>query len=495
MGNAALEVNLTQRQWQAFQSLSVPQTEAEWLAYDADPRIIDVLYGGGKGGGKSWLLCLFVYFYAMSVIRFFELESADEVPHIGWIGRKVAQVFTGTTLETWKTTIPADCYTLVSGSEKHPRHIRILDRVAVDYGGLDSRADLERFNSAEYGFIGLDQAEEAIRDDVSTLMASRRRKLRHKRLGRPISLPYRGLWTANPRQGWLKEDFIDQSKPGKAFVPALYSDNPHLPTGYAQTLEDAFSHRPDLLKAYRDGDWSALSGVDQIILQEWVTAASMRYSRAPYVKRWVSVDPARFGDDSCVIVGGENTELVDGVVLPYSPEPMIVAKASEMAQRMGDCPIIVEEVGVCGVVDYLARAGRKVIRYCPAGAATIPDKYYNARAERWSTVGRWMSDGFFDARAGGVFSFPQPADPALATIYRKVCDQIQWPWYEFRGQKVLVAAKEDIKKEHSGVSPDYGDAYINGVSHLPVLPVVPGSGEPGYSRRTLNLAFSHPLGM
>jgi hypothetical protein len=283
--------------------------------------------------------------------------------------------------------------------------------------------------------------------------------------------------TANPRQGWLKEDFIDRPTPAQIFVKALYQDNPHGPKNYAETLEAAFSHRPDLLRAYRDGDWSSLSGVDQIILQEWVTAAVMRASRCHHVKKWISVDPARFGDDSCVILGGENTEIVAGRVLPYCSEPQIVAETESVAMEMGDqpgtdqrVPIIVEVVGVCGVGDYLAQHGRVVIEYGPAKAAADPDRYYNCRAEVWSRVGKWLSAGFFDP-AGGIFTLPEPEDERLRPIWARVCEQLLWPWYDFRGQKVLVAAKEDIKAKHSGVSPDYGDAYVNGIAHLSELPV------------------------
>lgn len=472
-----LNVSLNPRQAEAFRALRLPATETQWLANNADPQVIEVLFGGSKGPGKSFSLCLTAYYYALQTIQFFDLPVAEDVPHIGWMGRKVAQVFTGTTLDTWKTIIPSECYTIVSGSEKHPRHIRIADRVAIDYGGLDSRQDLERFNSAEYGSILLDQAEETTRDDVATLRASRRKRLHHKRLNKLISLPYRGLFTANPRPGWLKEDFIDCPKANHFFVPALPTDNPRLPAGYIQTLEAAFGHRPDLIKAYRDGDWSALSGVDQIILQEWLTAARMRVRRWPYIKRWVSVDPARFGDDSCVILGGQNTEICRGVVLPYCSEPQIVSETESMLEAMGDQPgtdrrvtAIVEVVGVCGVGDYLLQHGRDVIQYGPAQASSDPEKYVNVRAEVWTRVAKWFSQGFFDP-TGGMVALPEPTDDDLWPIWQKIVEQMCWPWYEFRGQKVLVAAKEDIKKDHGGISPDYADAYVNGVAHLPRLPV------------------------
>jgi hypothetical protein len=459
----------------------------------ARPDVRRVLYGGAKGGGKSAFLCAWVFTYAWSVMAEHKLPVSSNPPHIGWMGRKQATDFTATTLQTWRQMIPEEYYELKGGTERDSKHILIMGRVAVDYGGLDRQESINKFNSAEYGCFAIDQAEETSRDDISVLRGSLRKTIN----GTP--LPYKELYTANPRPGWLKEDFVDQQTPGSVFVPALPSDNPYLPDGYEDTLIDAFGYRPELIAAYLRGDWQGLSGVNQVILEEWIAAAKIRYDHAPYIKKWVSVDPARFGDDKCVILAGENTAIVDAKVLPYCPEPQIVTTAAAMAERMGDSeghrvPIIVEVVGACGVSDYLIQDGRSVIEYCPSHAADNPDKYYNKRSEVWSTVARWMHDGVFDERVGALFVLPEPEDDSLRTVWQQVCRQITWPWYDFRGQKILIAAKKDIKAEHSGVSPDYADAYINGVAHLPMIRPI-GAEQRRRERRLSRPAARHPMGM
>lgn len=473
-GPKHLQFNPTPRQWEAWAALRMPKSEADWAMVQKEAYPIHVLYGGGKGGGKSHVSCVWPYTYALEVIRHFDLRPEKEVPHIGWMGRKRATDFVATTLQTWQTNIPRPCYVLKPATGKHPQHILIDDRVAIDYGGLDNRGDIERFNSAEYGFIEIDQAEETNEDDVGVLLASRRMKLKNRREGRMEALPYRALLTANPRDCWLKSRFIDHPDDTHIFIPALYKDNPHLPVGYVNTLEEAFSHRPDLLRAYRDGDWTSLSGIDQIVLQEWISAAKMRRAEDPYLKRWVSVDPARFGDDLAVILGGENTRVVAAKALAYCLEPMIVQAAEEMSVQLGHVPIIVEEVGICGVGEYLEKDGFEVIRYCPSGKMTdagMELKYYNPRSEIWSRVGRYFQTGIFDVQmCAPVSFFPESDDPMVQRAVKKVWEQLTWPRYEFRGQKVLVQPKEEIKKEHSGVSPDFADAYVNGVGHLHMIP-------------------------
>lgn len=438
---------------------------------------IDGLFGGSKGPGKSWLLCVFVYIYCKLVTTRFSLKPKKEVPHIGWIGRKIGSDFVGTTLQEWIKTIPEASYELKSATEKHPKHILIDKVVAVDYGGLDNLKDVNKFNSAEYGFVGLDQAEETTKDDVAVLLASRRMKLRNPKTGKMECLPYCGLFTANPRACWLKDEFIDEKHPHRFFVPSVPRDNRHLPEHYIKTLEDSFSHRPDLLRAYIDGIWEGLSKIDQVILDEWITAAKTRYIQDVYRKRLVSVDPARFGDDKCVILGLENTNIIDAEVLPYCGEPDIVTAASAMSHRLAypdafgrvhDATIVVETVGVCGVGDYLIKEGKTVIQYSPADRLPAEEDCYNNRSLAWSTVAKWMQKGVYDSKMGAAFSLAPPEDEALLSVHRSVCKQLTWPSYKFRGRQVLIQPKIEIKAEH-GESPDHADAYVNGVYHLPMI--------------------------
>lgn len=450
-----LNVTLTERQSEAWNYLAMPSVRA-------------VNLGGAKGGGKSHFLCDWSYNRAWEIAARYQLPRSSMPLHVAWIGRKRATDFVATTLQTWQRTIPAHAYVLKGATEKHPRHILIDGRVAIDYGGLDTIEAINKFNSAEYAFIACDQAEETERDDVSVLMGSLRLMIQGE------AQDYKCLWTCNPRAGWLKEDFIDNPTPERRFVSALYRDNPHLPENYVKILEDAFGYRPDLLRAYRDGDWSALSRIDQCILQEWITAARTRLVHEPSIRRLISVDPARFGDDLTVILALENTRIVDAEVLPYSPTPMTSARAHAMSVRWGNCPIVVEEVGLGGgVVDGLAEQGAHVIGYNPAAASSNAEKWWNLRAEVWSTVGRWFCLGVWESRTGLIVMLPQPEDdPELLDVYRHVCRQICWPTYRFRGARTLVAPKEEIKAEHEGISPDYAEAYVQGVFHLPYVETV-----------------------
>lgn len=212
---------------------------------------VDLMYGGAKGGGKTWFLCVWAYLWALKLIRLFGLKPSETPLPVGFLGRKRAIDFTKTTLETWKATIPYGAYKI---REMH-KEIVIADTVKIMFGGLDDTDNINKFNSAELCFVGIDQAEETDQDDVSVIEGSLRRTCNG------IVPPYKTLYTANPRQGWLKKRYFGNERPSSRFVRALPSDNRHLPKDYSETLKNAFGHNPSLLAAYLYGDWDVFEGM------------------------------------------------------------------------------------------------------------------------------------------------------------------------------------------------------------------------------------------
>ena len=94
---------------------------------------------------------------------------------------------------------------------------------------------------------------------------------------------------------WLKDDFIEDRKEGDVFVQALPKDNPFLPDDYIDNLRSAWSHRPDRVQAYVEGNWDVLAADDVIIKPSWVNQAVNKEILYNYNKVLVSCDPARYG--------------------------------------------------------------------------------------------------------------------------------------------------------------------------------------------------------
>ena len=440
MPDIQLKVKRTDRQKQAWSEL-------------ADPAVRRLLFGGAKGGGKSYFLCVWLFTLVWSIMVKADLRPSKNPPHVAWFGRKQATDLTGTTLQTWREVIPEEYYELKGGTEKDPKHILIAGRIAIDYGGLDKQENINKFNSAEYMAFAIDQAEEVTKDEISVLRGSLRMVLKDTN-GKPLNIPFKELYTANPRNCWLKSDFILNPATNARFVPALPSDNPYLPGDYIQTLEEAFGHRPELLAAYRDGDWSMIEGADQIIKMAWLAKLKAIDHKAPFVKRYIVCDTARFGDDECVIYYMENLEIAEKVILPQCRSTEISGRIATMSRAHDGCPAVVEAVGSdtgAAVIDELVGLGVETVMYQPQGKSTRPDKFYNVRSEAWDKAAKICASGVLDESRGILAS--------CVGMYQKLMDQLCTPTYKWRNGKILIESKADIKKRLGG-SPDHGDTFV-----------------------------------
>jgi hypothetical protein len=450
---------------QEVSKFTVTRTPQQVKAWDAlwSPEVRRVMYGGAKGGGKSFLLCVWLYCLAWHLIDAANLKPSENPPHVGWFGRKQGIDLTGTTLQTWREIIPENHYKLRGATERDPKHIRILDRVCIDYGGLDKSENIQKFNSAEYMFVAVDQAEEVTKDEVAVLLGSLRMVLKNTVTGKPIPWTYKELYTANPRQCWLKSDFIIDPKANTAFIPALPTDNPHLPASYLQTLQDAFGHRPELLAAYRDGDWSAMEGAEQVIKGAWLDEAKLRTCFSPRTKVYLACDPARFGDDETVIYLMHDAEIIGKKILGYCRTTDISNRLATLSVQNDDCDIVVETTGAdvgAGVVDELVQMGKNVIIYQPSGKSEVVNRqgkplYHNIRAEAWSTAAKKLSSGMLDEETNTVVE--------CKNMYTTLYNDLTSPHYKFAetGGRILIESKADLKSpKRLGKSPDHGDTYI-----------------------------------
>ncbi len=394
-----------------------------------------------KGGGKSVFGCYWVFLRALDLIREHGIEPSKYPLAVGWMGRKQSVDFSDTTLETWKRFIPAEAYRI----REQAKEIVILDRVKVGFGGLDRTEDVNKFNSAEFAFFFIDQAEETTKDDISVLRGALRLVIN----GKPIV--GKTLWTANPARCWLKDEFIIAPRPDQRFVRALPADNPYLDEGYVTVLTNAFRHRPELLEAYLHGSWEAFDDPNQVIRGAWVEAASKRrlYPKDP--RQLVVVDVARFGDDETVLYDMRETQIIDEEIYGQRDTMWTANRAFVRQRELGGCPVAVDEIGVgAGVVDRLVELGcEQVISINSAGKSAEPARFYNLRAEMWWEAAQSFAEGDIGLAHD---------DP---TLRAQLCE----PGYSFRNGRILIEPKVDIKKR-LGRSPDRADTYVMGRNAL-----------------------------
>jgi len=440
---AGLEPEFTWRQWLAWTALQ-------------DPVIEELLYGGAKFGGKSVFGCLWMYLECYELARKFWPDKAPVKPVcVGWMGRKIAKHFKDTTLDTWYQVIPAQMFT----AKDDPPVFTIGGRVTIRTGGLDSREDLEKFQGAAFARVFIDQAEETDREDVAALRTATRWRL----IIGGQKVQGKMLFTANPAQGWLKEDFIQNPQTNQKFIQALPKDNPYTPPEYYQTIREAYRHKPELIEAYLNGSWEAFEGANQQIKYKWLQAAKQR-TKYGYVKRFLVCDPARFGDDKCVIMLMENGDIAEKVILPYCRTTEISNRMARMSKANGDITCVVESIGAdlgAGVLDELTQLGVNTIQYNPAGAASDPKHYYNCRAEAWDLAAKCLANGVMP-NSNVILCLAN--DYADVTLFNQLCA----PTYQYRGEKLLIEGKDEIKKR-LGCSPDEADTYVIGLWAWPMI--------------------------
>lgn len=437
-------------------ALSKKQTIA--CDYLENELVEEVLYGGAKGGGKSIFLCIYAVLYAQWVIVKCKIKKQEHTPVIGFLGRKRGVDFSKTTLETWKKIIPAEIYKI----NEQKKEITLFELVRYHIGGLDDEENIKKFNSAEYGLVAIDQAEELDRDDAGMLRGTQARASVNG-----IPLPIKTLWTANPGECFLEEDFGLKEgfviPDNRKFVQALPSDNEFIDSQkYVFRLREAWKHHPELIAAYVEGIWGTLRD-GNFLLERSKCEEAQRLTLIENLntKKIVTIDPAWLGEKTDEIASYVITEqkVIDSYFRYNQDTIKTAAENVKLYQQYEADGLVVDAIGIgVGVVDN-CKALKAITYPINSGRACddeIDDKnikteeknkirFLNIRAEMWWKGSEKINSG----------KFILPNDPELI-------NQLCAVKYEIRNGKIKIEDKAEIKKR-IGRSPDRADALIQGI--------------------------------
>lgn len=413
--------------------------------YFEDPKILELGYGGGAGGGKTKLgVYLAIYI-------------AEKYPgSVGLIGRKELKVLRLTTIASLFETLAEYKYVKDKDYTFHAQDSKLTfsngsSILFADTSYSPQDPEYTRFGSYEITWAWIDESNE------TPLKAKQILKTRVGRKNKLDGIEVKPFWleTFNPDKGHV---YIDYYKPWKdntmpeyrAFVRALPGDNPHLPQVYIDNLKRADKiTRERLLEGNfdYDADDNALIRYDYIE-DLWTNIIDKK------PKKYITVDVARYGGDKTIITVWDDFEVIEINMYSGLGVDTTADKIREVSEKwkIPYSHILVDEDGVGGgVVDILRGVkGFMANRSCfPNRITGKPDNFANLKTQCSYYLADWVNGHKMAIKINDE-AMKENIRQDLSWIKRKDPD---------RDGKLYVVGKDEIR-EAIGRSPDIGDTLM-----------------------------------
>lgn len=211
--------------------------QAAFLSLDC----LEAFYGGSAGGGKSDALLAGA------------LQYVDKPSYSALIIRRTFADLNiqGAAMSRAQEWLAGKAHW--SGQDKK---FTFPSGATLTFGYLQTDADMFRYQSAEFQYVGFDELTQFSQRQYEYLF-SRMRALES------LNVPIRMRAASNPGgigHGWVKKRFITDRAPEVIYVPARLADHPDesFKAGYRQSLAklDDVTRRQ-----YEDGDWDVAAGL------------------------------------------------------------------------------------------------------------------------------------------------------------------------------------------------------------------------------------------
>lgn len=429
-------------------TLPLEPTLKQFLAYkviDERPDVICLLFGGGAGGGKSWLGCEWI-------IR--ECMRFDDV-RFG-IFRKELTKLKRTTLSTFfkvakslKVKIGVDfIYNAQSNTILFP--MTGSEVILMELIKKPSDPLFEDLGSLELTGAFVDEAGQI--DELAF-------EVLKTRIGRWSNdrwkIAKKLLLTCNPTKSWLYKEFYRPKKEGTLipeyeFIQSLAIDNPKIESRYVETLK-AIKDK-NTRERLLNGNWEYDD--DPTVLMDYETILDLFTNKGEEGDKYVSCDVARFGEDKTVIAYWEGLRCVKIKRYEKLGTDEVVALLDkiclEYGVRRSHC--IVDEDGIGGgVVDHFKGCKGFVNNASPIKIPRIKEvhNYANLKTQCYFKFSQLAKDGKIGIAEIGIQEQKDLIEE-LGQVKQKDID---------KDGKIALIGK-DIIKNNIGRSPDIADALM-----------------------------------
>ena len=468
-----VELTLSRKQQQALELLD-------------DPQVTELLFGGGAGGGKSWLVCLW------AVIQCRKYPGIT----IG-LGRKEITNLRKTTAQTLITEVhpalsvqPADFrYSSLVDPGVYYRNGSSI--VFTDLAPAPTDVNFDRFGSLSLTHIIVEEAGEVVKKARSVITSRKNRKLNEQ-----YGITGKAVFTCNPSPNFVRDEFYEpytklgggewhtweydndagepvhvdiggvQHRARRGFIRSLPTDNPFLSQNYIENLRSMpEAERRRLL----NGDWDFDDDDSKLFkLHLFKTVPTPPADDLAYG----GCDPSR-GGDKTIFTAVQGNVVIDQLPLAIPPE--VEDKGSFVAEHyiafcqshgISNERAAVDVVGIGASVQDACTRLRFKVRAFNAGS-TKGIRMLGRRGEVIDQP-RSLDDGiplFNNIRSQGYYDMAQAAHQGnmlfLETLpyYENLRLELGAHHYIVKERLTQVEDKAKIKTA-IGHSPDYADSLL-----------------------------------
>lgn len=473
--------------------ITIEPTYKQHLAWEIlnDSTTDEFLFGGGAGGGKSWVGCEWLISMCLRYpgTRYF-------------IARKKLTVLKKTTLITFfkvckKHGLKKNVHFRYREQQSLIEFIKegsTIDIMEVDFKPSDP--DYEDLGSSEYTAGWIEEAGEIHFGAFDTLSS---------RIGRQMNDKYgihaKLLLTCNPKKNWLYKYFYkpwkDKELPeNRKFLQSLVDDNPKNESGYKQKLLNLKnkSKKERLLR----GNWEYDD--DPAVLINFEAIADLfSNSIVETEDKYITLDVARFGDDLCVLKCWKGLKVYKVKIRRKQGIDATAQWLRDTAreEKIPYSHIVVDEDGIGGgVVDLVQGVRGFVANSSPLEDMRYPNEYYEkekVEKPNYKTLkaqcSYMLADEVNNRRMAVIpDSIEYDEDIDYEDLLTEDLEQVRAKDVDNDG-KLDIVSKDEVK-ENIGRSPDFGDNLIMRMIFFLKLPQEKKKGSTtykpdykGYNRR------------
>ena len=400
-------------------------------ALEASKRFKFTLFGGSVGSGKSYWIRWSAIYWLMKYYAKYNIKGiragvfCEDYPSLN--DRHLTKV--KFEFPTWL------------GKMNEAKHEFTL---APEYGsGIIAFRNLDdpaKYLSVEFAVIGIDEINRNPKTTFDMLRS------RHRW---PGIKDVRFIAGCNPLgEAWVKNMWVKRMFPPDekeqyefVFVPALPTDNPHLPQEYYKSLESLPENQR---KAYLEGNWDAFD--EEMDEKGYVRLVNDRELQASFVQQGqhsgykiMGVDPAAGGDNSAIVIKSGNLQEV--VFNQKLQDTMaLVGVVMDNYRKYGVDMIVIDKTGIGqGVYDRIKELDYN-IRGVSFGEKSEDDQFGNLKAEWHWRERKWLLSG------GRL-------------LHNNGWNEFEYVKYKNKDGKIVIQPKEELFREGL-MSPNVVDAAV-----------------------------------